>query len=100
MFLPSFHAPNPTNLPSLFLYAFLSALFVGTCSLIYTTWIKAYLPQPKRTPRTTARKSAPAETEATTSGAKAFDQSWIDERHLKRPEAKRVRSGAPKTKAK
>ena len=36
---------------------------------------------------------------ATASGAKAYDESWIPAEHLKRPEAKRVGSGRPKSRA-
>lgn len=32
---------------------------------------------------------------AVTSGAKTYDESWIPQSHLKRPEAKRIKSGTP-----
>jgi len=44
-----------------------------------------------------AAADAPA---ASASGAKPYDESWIPPQHLQRPEAKRVRSGTPKTKSK
>ncbi|KAF2667041.1 hypothetical protein BT63DRAFT_427460 [Microthyrium microscopicum] len=83
---------------TLFIYAFLIALFGGTCYFIYNTWIVQFFPQQKKASRRTAPASAPSQ--ATTTGASGYDESWIDPRHLQRPEAKRVRSGQPKTRAK
>ncbi|KAI4122251.1 MAG: hypothetical protein LQ338_005924 [Usnochroma carphineum] len=101
-------------LNSIFLYLFLLALFAGTIYFIYSTWIAALFPQKKRSggkDASRARKStsgskkvdpadqvgvAGADGPAATSGAKAasYDESWIPEGHLQRPEARRVKSGA------
>lgn len=103
-------------LGSVFLYIILAAAFGGTCWFIYTTWITTLFPQTKRRGKggERAKKSSggskkvdPAEQAAVvgadgpavTSGSKAYDESWIPAQHLQRPEAKRVRSGTPKTKA-
>jgi len=85
-------------LTRLFLYLILTGALAGVVYFIYVTWIKALFPQQKK--RTT-RKPAATTDSATASGAsKSYDESWIPAQHLQRPEAKRVRSGTPKTKAK
>ena len=101
-------------LRSIFLYLFLAAGFGGTCYFIYNTWITTLFPQKKGRGKggERAKKSSggskpvdPADQAsvvgedgpAVTSGAKAYDESWIPAAHLKRPEAKRVGSGRPKS---
>ncbi|KAF2797371.1 hypothetical protein K505DRAFT_334391 [Melanomma pulvis-pyrius CBS 109.77] len=110
----------PTNIfdpQIIFLYLVLLGAFAGTVYFIYQTWISTLFPQKKRGGKggERAKKSSAgtkkvdpadqvavvgADGPAVTSGAKAFDASWIPAAHLQRPEAKRVRSGTPKTKVK
>ncbi|KAI4167092.1 MAG: hypothetical protein LQ343_007496 [Gyalolechia ehrenbergii] len=96
----------------IFLYLFLLGLFAGTIYFIYNTWIATLFPQNKRGGKdaSRARKSTSgtkkvdpndqvgivgADGPAVTSGSKAaYDESWIPEGHLQRPEARRVKSGA------
>lgn len=109
------HANNSCH--SIFLYLVLFGAFGGTVYFIYTTWITTLFPQKKRGGKggERAKRSsggskkvdpadqaavAGADGPAVTSGAKAYDESWIPAQHLQRPEAKRVRSGTPKTKVK
>ncbi|OCL12586.1 hypothetical protein AOQ84DRAFT_311961 [Glonium stellatum] len=99
----------------IFLYAVLLAAFGGTVYFIYNTWITTLFPQKRRggkggerakTSSRGTKKVDPADQAAVvgadgpavTSGAKAYDESWIPAAHLQRPEAKRVKSGTPKTK--
>ncbi|KAF2011567.1 hypothetical protein BU24DRAFT_443844 [Aaosphaeria arxii CBS 175.79] len=99
----------------LFLYSVLLAAFAGTVYFIYSTWITTFFPQKKRggkggerAKRSSAgtKKVDPTEQvavvgadgPAVTTSSKAYDESWIPAAHLQRPEAKRVRSGTPKTK--
>ncbi|OCK93108.1 uncharacterized protein K441DRAFT_661858 [Cenococcum geophilum 1.58] len=98
----------------IFLYAILLAAFGGTVYFIYNTWITTLFPQKRRggkggeRAKTSSRGSKKvdpadqagvgADDPAVTTGAKAYDESWIPAQHLQRPEAKRVRSGTPKTK--
>ncbi|KAF2252224.1 hypothetical protein BU26DRAFT_516894 [Trematosphaeria pertusa] len=101
----------------IFLYLVLLAAFAGTVYFIYNTWITTLFPQKKRGGKggERAKKSSGgskkvdpsdqaavigADGPAVTSGAKAYDESWIPAQHLQRPEARRVRSGTPKTKVK
>ncbi|KAF2723616.1 hypothetical protein K431DRAFT_263963 [Polychaeton citri CBS 116435] len=100
----------------IFLYLFLAAAFGGTCFFIYQTWITTLFPQKKRAGKggERAKKSSQgtkkvdsveqvavigADGPAVTSGAKAYDESWIPASHLQRPEARRVGSGRPKSRA-
>ncbi|KAK4546413.1 hypothetical protein LTR36_002090 [Oleoguttula mirabilis] len=100
----------------IFLYLFLLAAFGGTCYFIYNTWISTLFPQKRRGGKggERAKKSSGgskkvdpadqvsvigADGPAVTSGAKAYDESWIPAGHLQRPEAKRVGSGRPKSRA-
>ncbi|KAF1941491.1 hypothetical protein EJ02DRAFT_347818 [Clathrospora elynae] len=99
----------------LFLYLVVLGAFGGIVYFVYNTWISSFFPQKKgrgkggeRAKRSSAgtKKVDPADQvavvgadgPAVTSGAKAYDESWIPASHLQRPEAKRVRSGTPKTK--
>ena len=103
---------------SIFLYLFLAGLFGGVCYFIYSTWITTLFPQKRRGGKGAerAKKSSGqskkvdpadqisvigADGPAVTSGAKAYDESWIPAGHLNRPEARRVKSGArPKSRSK
>jgi hypothetical protein len=95
----------------IFLYLVLLAAFAGTSYFIYKTWISTLFPQRKRggkggeRAKTSSRGSKKvdpsdqvavvgADGSAVTSGAKAYDESWIPEHHLNRPEARRGKSGA------
>ncbi|KAI9828802.1 MAG: hypothetical protein M1832_001907 [Thelocarpon impressellum] len=98
----------------IFLYLFLLAAFGGTAYFIYSTWISTLFPQKRggrggkggeRAKRSSggSRRVDPADQvgvagadgPAVTSGAKAYDESWIPEHHIKRPESRRVKSGTP-----
>ncbi|MCJ1482448.1 hypothetical protein MMC06_002613 [Schaereria dolodes] len=100
----------------LFLYLFLLVLFLGTCYFIYNTWITTLFPQKRRGGKggerakrsTHGTKSVDpadqmsvvgADGPAVTTGAKAYDESWIPEGHINRPEAKRVKSSASRPKS-
>ncbi|EMD87952.1 hypothetical protein COCC4DRAFT_173291 [Bipolaris maydis ATCC 48331] len=111
-------APNSFFDPQiLFLYLVVLGAFGGTVYFIYNTWISTFFPQKKghgkggeraRMSSGQSKKVDPADQvavvgadgPAVTSGAKAYDESWIPASHLQRPEAKRVRSGTPKAKPK
>jgi len=101
---------------SIFLYLFLVAIFGGTCYFIYKTWITTLFPQKRRGGKGGERAKASSQGSkkvnpadqvsvvgedgpAVTSGAKAYDESWIPAQHLQRPQARTVRSGTPKTKS-
>lgn len=95
----------------IFLYLVLLGAFAGTSYFIYKTWIATLFPQRRRggkggeRAKTSSRGSKKvdptdqvavvgADGPAVTSGAKAYDESWIPEHHLNRPEARRGKSGA------
>lgn len=93
---------------SLFLYVFLLACAVAVGYFFYTIWIVPYFPQQKRkTPAGTkkaARKvdavvvTSDNESPAVATGAKAYNEEWIPNHHIQRPEARRVKSsGRPKS---
>ncbi|KAI9736591.1 MAG: hypothetical protein M1835_003321, partial [Candelina submexicana] len=96
----------------LFLYLFLLAAFGGVIYFIYNTWIATLFPQKRRAGKGGERakrssgqskKVDPADQisvlgadgPAVTSGAKAYDESWIPTHHINKPEARRVKSGQP-----
>ncbi|KAI5359164.1 Putative translocon-associated protein (TRAP), alpha subunit [Septoria linicola] len=101
----------------IFLYLFLLAAFGGTVYFIYNTWITTLFPQKKRGGKGGERAkrssggSKPvdpteqvavigADGPAVASGSsKGYDESWIPATHLQRPQAKRVGSGRPKSRA-
>ncbi|CAK1361974.1 uncharacterized protein RHO25_004478 [Cercospora beticola] len=101
----------------IFLYLFLLAAFGGTVYFIYNTWITTLFPQKKRggkggerAKRSTAGSKpvdpseqvsvVGADGPAVTSGSsKGYDESWIPAEHLQRPQARRVGSGRPKSRA-
>ncbi|KAF1982432.1 hypothetical protein K402DRAFT_457295 [Aulographum hederae CBS 113979] len=100
----------------IFLYLVLLAVFGGTLFFIYNTWIATLFPQKKKGGKggERAKKSSQGKKEvdpadqvsvvgadgpAVTSGSKAYDESWIPAQHLQRPEARRVKSGTPKSKS-
>ena len=103
---------------SVFLYLFLGAGFGGTCYFIYSTWISTLFPQKRRGGKggERAKKSSGqskkvdptdqvsvvgADGPAVTSGAKAYDESWIPAHHINKPQAQRIKSsGRPKSKGK
>ena len=85
-------------------------MFTGSCYFIYNTWITTLFPQKRRGGKggERAKRSSGgskkvdpsdqvavigADGPAVTSGAKTYDQSWIPEHHINRPEAKRLKSG-------
>lgn len=89
----------------------LAAAFGGTCYFIYSTWFTTFFPQKRgrgkggeRAKRSSGQNKKVDPTDqvsvvgadgpAVTSGAKAYDESWIPAHHLQRPEAKRISSGA------
>ncbi|CAF9914351.1 MAG: hypothetical protein GOMPHAMPRED_008138 [Gomphillus americanus] len=100
----------------IFLYLMLLSLFSGSCYFIYNTWISTFFPQKRRGGKggERAKKSSGgskkvdpadqvavvgADGPAVTSGARAYDESWIPQHHLQRPESKRSKSSSarPKT---
>ncbi|KAI9801593.1 MAG: hypothetical protein M1825_003272 [Sarcosagium campestre] len=95
----------------IFLYLFLLAGFVGTFYFIYSTWISTLFPQKRRggkggeRAKTSSRGSKKvdptdqvgvigADGPAVTSSVQAYDESWIPQHHIKRPEARKVKSGS------
>ncbi|KAI0112705.1 hypothetical protein F4776DRAFT_640643 [Hypoxylon sp. NC0597] len=92
----------------IFLYIVLTATFAGTCYFVYKTWIEALFPQTKRSVKPGKKTRAPtAEKEPLSGGEgsgtgtdKGYDESWIPSDHLNRPAARRVKSGASKSKSK
>ena len=107
-----FQSQTGTNIKphSIFLYLVLLAGFLGTIYFIYSTWITTLFPQTRRGGKggERAKKSSGqskkvdpadqvsvvgADGPAVTSGAKAYDESWIPSHHINKPQAQRVKSG-------
>ncbi|MCJ1229733.1 hypothetical protein MMC12_006403 [Toensbergia leucococca] len=102
----------------IFLYLFLLAAFGGTCYFIYSTWISTLFPQKRRSGGKAAERAkrssggskkvdpsdqvsvAGADGPAVTTSAKTYDESWIPAHHINKPEARRVKSGRPKSRSK
>jgi hypothetical protein len=87
----------------------LAAAFAGTSYFIYSTWIATLFPQKRRggkggeRARMSSGRSKKVDPSdqvaviggdgpAVTSGAKAYDESWIPLQHLQRPDAKKAKS--------
>lgn len=115
LFLTEDGAPGLTE-SSIFLYLVLAGVFGGIIYFFYQTWITTLFPQKKRggkggerAKRSTGGSKAVdpsdqitvvgADGSAVASGSKTYDESWIPESHLQRPQAKRVGSGRPKSRA-
>ncbi|KAI9676765.1 MAG: hypothetical protein M1829_002860 [Trizodia sp. TS-e1964] len=96
----------------IFLYLFLAAAFAGTSYFVYSTWITTFFPQKRRSggrggergtktsrvgkkPDIAEPLESPTEALATAISSKGYDESWIPDHHINRPEARRVKSGAP-----
>ena len=94
--------------PSIFLYFFIGGIFGGTCYFIYSTWISTLFPQKRRGGKggERAKRSSGgskkvdprdqvsvvgADGPVVTTGAKAYDESWIPAHHLEKPKVKSVR---------
>lgn len=91
----------------------LAGAFLGTAYFVYSTWVTTLFPQQKKRggkggERAKASSGGSKQVDpsdqvsvvgadgpAVMSGAKAYDESWIPAQHLRRPEAKRIRSGTP-----
>jgi len=97
----------------IFLYLMLLGLFVGSSYFIYNTWIATLFPQKTKSgkggdrPRksTGGAKKEPTSPAlvadgAVATGSKAYDESWIPDHHINRPEARRLKSGGTGAKAK
>ncbi|PHH80485.1 hypothetical protein CDD82_1715 [Ophiocordyceps australis] len=94
----------------LFLYLLLCALSAGIVYFAYKTWIETLFPLRRPAPARRSRRSLDTDAassssgparggaadpaDATSSGAKTYDESWIPQHHIQRPVAKRVKSGA------
>lgn len=69
--------------------------------MVYKTWIETLFPQARSTKPTTKKGkkvdieplSGNESTGAATGTDKDYDESWIPDHHIKRPVAKRVKSG-------
>ncbi|KAI1135674.1 hypothetical protein F5Y05DRAFT_394080 [Hypoxylon sp. FL0543] len=92
----------------IFLYLVLTGVFAGTCYFVYKTWIEALFPQTKRAAKPSKKVRAQPDLQSGdeasfasgTGSDKGYDESWIPSDHLNRPTARRVKSGAAKSKAK
>jgi hypothetical protein len=99
------------TISSIFLYVFILALGAGTIYFAYTVWVAPYFGPPKRRGGDRSKKSKKVEPAdvgpadgvdgpATTTGAKGYNEDWLPAHHLQRPEARRVKSGTPRSKSK
>src|SRR5436190_20286821 len=100
---------------SIFLYFFILAFFVGTVYFFYTTWIVPYFPQKRKSGKggDRAKKSSELSKTAdspdpisaggtdgsTVTSAKTYDTEWIPAHHINKPEARKVKSGGSRSKA-
>lgn len=100
---------------SIFLYLVLASGFVGTLYFIYSTWLSTLFPAAtkrrsggkggeraktsskgsKKVDASTAVNVTGADGPAVTTGAAAYDESWIPAHHIQRPGAKRGGSATP-----
>ncbi|KAJ5246490.1 hypothetical protein N7468_001473 [Penicillium chermesinum] len=89
-----------TICPSIFLYFFLLACFVGVVYFFYTVWVAPYFPQKRKSSKTGEKRAAPKTPEETSnaavSSASTYNADWIPSHHINRPEARKVKGGGKK----
>ncbi|KAK4444449.1 increased recombination centers protein 22 [Podospora aff. communis PSN243] len=85
----------------IFLYLFLTGLFGATLYFVYKTWIESLFPQgtriakpAKKVKKVEVEPLSGSESAGATGAEKDYDESWIPNHHINRPQARRVKSGA------
>jgi len=93
----------------IFLYLFLLGLFGTVIYFFYNIWVAPYFAPKRRGGERTKRPAAKkvdeavpvggADGPAVSTGAKPYNEEWIPQHHMQRPDAKRVKSGGPRPKS-